>query len=64
MKKVFIVGGAGKVGRRLAQLLTTRGHEPRSLYRHAEQAVELKGLGAIPVLGSLQELDVDSLSNR
>lgn len=62
MKKIFIVGGAGKVGRRLAQLLATRGHEPRSLYRRAEQAVELKGLGAIPVLGSLQELDVKRLA--
>lgn len=62
MKKVFIVGGAGKVGRRLAQRLATRGHEPRSLYRRAEQAEELKGLGAIPVLGSLQELDVDGLA--
>lgn len=62
MKKVFIVGGAGKVGRRLAQLLATRGYEPRSLYRSAEQAVELKDLGAIPVLGSLQELDVEGLA--
>jgi len=62
MKKVFVIGGAGKVGRRLAQLLATRGHEPRSLYRRAEQAVELKGFGAIPVLGSLQELDVEGLA--
>ncbi|EJM62086.1 SDR family oxidoreductase [Pseudomonas sp. GM48] len=62
MKKVFIVGGAGKVGRRLAQQLVTNGHEPRSLYRHAEQADELKALGATPVAGSLLDLDVPGLA--
>lgn len=62
MKKVFIVGGAGKVGRRLAQQLAVRGHEPLSLYRHSEQADELKSLGATPVLGSLQELEANALA--
>lgn len=62
MKKVFIVGGAGKVARRLAQQLAAKGHEPRSLYRHPEQAQELKALGATPVAGSLLELDVPGLA--
>ncbi len=59
---VFIVGGSGKVARSLAQQLAKRGHQPRSLYRHAEQADELKALGAEPVAGNLLELDTDALA--
>ncbi len=62
MSKVFIVGGAGKVGRRLAGQLAARGHEPRALHRYPEQAAELKALGATPVAGSLLELDADGLA--
>lgn len=59
---VFIVGGSGKVARSLAQQLAERGHQPRSLYRHAEQAEGLKALGATPVAGNLLELDKDALA--
>ncbi|MNV14294.1 NAD(P)-binding oxidoreductase [Pseudomonas fluorescens] len=62
MNTVFIVGGAGKVARRLAQQLVARGHEPRSLYRHSEQAEELKALGTTPIAGSLLELDAKGLA--
>ncbi|RAI64809.1 NAD-dependent dehydratase [Pseudomonas fluorescens] len=62
MKKVFIIGGAGNVGRRLAQQLVTNGDEPRSLYRNPEQAKELKALGATPVAGSLLDLDAPRLA--
>lgn len=62
MNKVFIVGGGGKVGRRLAQQLAERGHEPRSLFRHAEQAAQLKALGNTPIAGSLLDLDSDALA--
>ncbi|PMV22835.1 MULTISPECIES: NAD(P)-binding oxidoreductase [unclassified Pseudomonas] len=62
MNTVFIVGGSGKVARSLAQQLAKRGHQPRSLYRHAEQADELKALGAEPVAGNLLELDTDALA--
>lgn len=62
MKKVFIVGGAGKVGCRLAQLLAAGGHEPHALYRHPEQAEQLKAVDAIPVRGSLLELNADALA--
>jgi len=48
MHSVFIVGGSGKVARSLARQLADRGHEPHSLYRHAEQAEGLEALGAIP----------------
>ncbi|MBP6018050.1 MAG: SDR family oxidoreductase [Burkholderiaceae bacterium] len=62
MKKVFIVGGSGKIARRLAQQLSTRGHTPVSLHRHAEQAEELKALGSTPVTGDLIELNVTELA--
>ncbi len=62
MKNVFIVGGSGKIARRLAQQLSARGHTPQSLHRHAEQAEELKALGATPVHGDLLELNVNALA--
>ena len=62
MKKVFIVGGSGKIARRLAQQLSARGHTPQSLHRHAEQAEELKALGSNPVLGDLLAIDVNELA--
>lgn len=61
MQKVFIVGGAGKIARHLAQKLSKQGHAPLSLYRHAEQADELKALGATPIYGDLLTLDTDEL---
>jgi len=62
MKNVFIIGGAGKVGRRLTQKLSEQGNPPRSLYRHSEQEESLCALGAIPVMGSLRELSVQELA--
>ena len=62
MTKVFIVGGSGKIARRLAQQLCARGHQPLSMYRHAEQAEELKALGATPVAGDLLTLEQNQLA--
>ena len=62
MHSVFIVGGSGKVARSLARQLADRGHQPHSLYRHAEQAEGLEALGAIPVAGNLLDLDTEALA--
>ncbi|ROM82776.1 NAD-dependent dehydratase [Pseudomonas brassicacearum] len=62
MHSVFIIGGSGKVARSLAQQLAERGHQPHSLYRHAEQAEGLKALGAIPVAGNLLDLETEALA--
>lgn len=62
MKKVFIVGGSGKIARLLAQQLSARGYLPQSLHRHAEQAEELAALGATPVSGDLLALDATALA--
>ncbi|WP_312320206.1 NAD(P)-binding oxidoreductase [Stenotrophomonas sp.] len=62
MTQAFIIGGAGKIGRRLAQQLHARGHRALSLYRAPEQAAELHQLGATPVQGNLLELDEAALA--
>lgn len=63
MKKVFIIGGAGNVGRSLAQQLTRAGHQALAMYRHPEQEAPLKLLGATPVRGDLQSLDEQALAD-
>ncbi|WP_024891924.1 SDR family oxidoreductase [Luteimonas huabeiensis] len=64
MANVFIVGGAGQVGRRLAQRLAARGHVARALHRDPAQTAELEALGATPVAGDLAALDADALATR
>lgn len=62
MATVFIVGGAGQVGRRLAKRLAERGHVARALHRDPAQAAELEALGATPVAGDLGALDAGGLA--
>ncbi|WP_415767578.1 NAD(P)-binding oxidoreductase [Pseudomonas sp. ZB1P45] len=57
MSKVFIIGAAGKVGRRLVMQLVGRGHEAIALHRNPEQGSELADLGAMPIEGNLLELE-------
>ena len=62
MSRVFIVGGSGKIAKRLAVLLVERGHDVRAMHRKPEQAEILAKLGATPVSGDLLELDAATLS--
>lgn len=62
MSQVFIVGGAGGVGRPLAKQLNDKGHQVKSLHRKPEQAELLKELGATPVLGDLVQLEPSELA--
>lgn len=62
MSNVFIIGGAGKIGRRLSKILAEGGHTARPLYRHSEQADELRREGAQPVCGDLLALTPDALA--
>ncbi|WP_084125044.1 SDR family oxidoreductase [Demequina sp. NBRC 110054] len=55
--KVAIVGGAGKVARRLIPLLVARGIDVVPLVRRQEQATELESIGVSPRL-----LDIESAS--
>jgi uncharacterized protein YbjT (DUF2867 family) len=51
--KVFQIGAAGGVGRRLATLLTARGDDVTGIHRRPEQADTIAATGAIPVAGDL-----------
>lgn len=62
MSSVFIVGAAGKIGRRLVERLAQKGHEPLALHRKPEQGDTLKALGATPVAGDLTALDAPALA--
>lgn len=53
MSNVFIIGGAGKIGCRLAKTLVSDGHTARPLYRQPQQEAELRQTGASPVEGDL-----------
>lgn len=61
MSNVFIIGGAGKIGRRLSKMLASKGHTSRPLYRSVEQESALRLAGAAPVRGNLIELDSEGL---
>lgn len=51
---ILIVGGHGQIALRLLKLLADRGHTARGLIRKPEQAADLQAVGAVPVLGDLE----------
>ncbi|WP_040809195.1 NAD(P)H-binding protein [Nocardia concava] len=51
--KVFQIGAAGGIGRRLSALLTAQGDEVTGMHRNPEQAAVIAGTGANPVAGDL-----------
>ncbi|MEV0378450.1 NAD(P)H-binding protein [Nonomuraea sp. NPDC050643] len=51
--KVFQIGAAGGVGRRLARLLADRGDQVTGMYRDPAQADTVRASGAIPLAGDL-----------
>lgn len=62
--KAFIIGAAGNVGRRVVKQLTALNLPPIAMSRHADQAKELKELGAMAVEGDLLKLSIESLANK
>lgn len=64
MSTVFIIGGAGNVGRALAAQLAGRGHRVRALHRSTAQAAMLQQLGAVPVAGDLVAMDAHALAEQ
>jgi uncharacterized protein YbjT (DUF2867 family) len=51
---ILVAGGHGKVALRLLKLLAADGHTARGLIRKPEQAADLQAVGAIPVIGDLE----------
>jgi len=62
MARIFIIGGAGKIGRRLAEQAAAGGHQALALYRASSQGEELRDLGAEPVQGDLLQLQAGELA--
>src|ERR671933_3072509 len=51
---ILVAGGHGKVALRLLSILAARGHRARGLIRRPEQAADLTAVGAVPVIGDLE----------
>jgi nucleoside-diphosphate-sugar epimerase len=62
--KVFQIGAAGGVGRRLAQLLVERGDEVTGMFRNPGQTDTVTASGATPVIGDLIADSVDVLADK
>lgn len=62
--KVFQIGAAGGVGRRLSRLLTERGDQVTGMHRSPDQAGVVAGTGATPVAGDLIADTVEDLARR
>lgn len=58
---VVIVGGHGKIARRLARLLVARGDRVRGVIRSEEQADDLRADGAEPIVCDLETASVDEV---
>jgi len=54
--KAFVTGGSGFVGKALIAALRAQGHEVKALARSAEATQAVKGAGAEPVAGDLDEV--------
>ncbi|MFI7086554.1 NAD(P)H-binding protein [Streptomyces anulatus] len=62
--KVFQIGAAGSVGRRLASLLSGRGDEVTGMHRSPDQADTIRASGATPVTGDLIADSVEELAGK
>jgi uncharacterized protein YbjT (DUF2867 family) len=51
---ILVAGGHGKIALRLLGLLAAQGHTARGLIRSPGQAADLRAVGALPVLGDLE----------
>lgn len=62
MSRVFVIGAAGKVGKRLVNNLRSSGHDVAALHRQQEQSAAISETGAQPVFGNITELDSSDLA--
>ncbi|MEU5646902.1 NAD(P)H-binding protein [Streptomyces milbemycinicus] len=62
--KVFQIGAAGGVGRRLARLLIDRGDVVTGMYRDPAQADAVRATGATPLAGDLIDDSVEELVRK
>jgi nucleoside-diphosphate-sugar epimerase len=55
---IFITGATGYIGGTVARRLIDAGHEVRGLVRDEARATKVAALGMVPVIGSLDDLDL------
>lgn len=60
--RIFQIGAAGGVGRRLTPLLTARGDQATGMHRHPEQGETIRAAGGSPVVGDLIAATVEELA--
>lgn len=51
---ILVAGGHGKIALRLLKILADQGHTARGLIRDRAQAADLEAVGAVPVIGDLE----------
>lgn len=56
---VVVVGGHGKVARRLLALLSQGGHRARGVIRNPDRAADVEAIGAEPVLCDIEREELD-----
>lgn len=61
-RRVFQIGAAGGVGRRLTTLLTANGDRVTGMYRTPGQDAVIRGAGGTPILGNLVSDPADTLA--
>ena len=57
-QRIFITGASGYIGSRITSLAIAEGYDVHGLARSEKSEEKLKGLGAVPVRGSLASLEV------
>jgi uncharacterized protein YbjT (DUF2867 family) len=58
---VVVLGGHGRVARRLLALLAARGDRPRGIVRNPDHGADLRELGAEPLVADVERDDITSL---
>ena len=53
--RVFVTGASGYLGSAIASRLVKTGAEVQGLARTADRAEKLRGIGVVPVLGTLEQ---------
>jgi uncharacterized protein YbjT (DUF2867 family) len=62
MSRIVIVGGHGKIARRLIPLLVGTGHQPVALVRNPDYAAELESLGAEVGILDIEQAGADAFA--
>lgn len=62
MSRITVIGGHGKVARKLLPMLVEAGHEAVAVIRRPEHAEAVAELGATPLVADLEQLDMEGIA--